>query len=43
MNESQVSVGGREESPAYRAALARLNDVTRDKDALEVDLVRERR
>ena len=44
LNESQVSVGAqREESPAYRVALARLNDVTRDKDALEADLFRERR
>lgn len=45
LNESHNSGGaaaGREDSPAYRAALARLNDVTRDKEAIEADLMRER-
>ena len=31
----------REDSPAYKAAVARLNDVTRDKDQLEEDLNKE--
>ena len=37
------SEGAREDSPAYKAAITRLHDVTRDKDQMEEDLQNEKK